>query len=171
MGRFARSTPTDVPVSALKGDGERMPIRADEGMAPELLPGLRRRGFVTTMAIMLMALVAVVVGTLMMRVSTSARQGRAEREQAQVEQLLLAGMDWVRGDSKAEGEMALPPELAAEGAKLKVIRTGQRVEVEATLGRIVMREAMTGDERATSWSNRLICSVDFGHNVPVNAER
>lgn len=145
MGRFARSTPTDMPTPALKGDGERMPIRAGEGMAPELVRSrLRRRGFVTTMAIMLMALVGVVVGTLMMRVSTSARQGRAEREQAQVEQLLLAGMDWVRGDAKAEGEMALPPELAAEGAKLKVIRTGPRVEVEATLGRIVMRQAMPG---------------------------
>ncbi len=146
MGPFARSTPTDMPTPALTGEGERVHVSAGEGMAPEagLRSRLRPRGFVTTMAIMLMALVGVVVGTLMMRVSTSARQGRAEREQAQVEQMMLAGMDWVRGDEKAEGEMTLPPELAGEGAKLKVIRTGQRVEVETTLERIVIRQAITG---------------------------
>lgn len=146
MGRFALSAPTDMPTPALMGEGESMRFRAGEGMAPGFVPRskLRRRGFVTTIAIMLMALVAVVVGTLMMRVSTSARQGRADREQAQVEQLLLAGRDWVRGDEKAEGEMVLPAELAVEGAKLKVLREGKRVEVEATLGRIVMRQAVSG---------------------------
>jgi hypothetical protein len=137
------STPIDMPTPALMGDGERMRFRAGEGMAPEFVLRSGRRGFVTTMAIMLMALVGVVVGTLMMRVSTSARQGRADREQSQVEQLLLAGRDWVRGDEKAKGEMALPASLVAEGAKLRVVREGLSVEVEATLGRIVMRQAVT----------------------------
>jgi hypothetical protein len=105
-------------------------------------PIRRQRGFVTTMAIMLMALVAVVVATLMMRISTSARQGRQEQDQAQVEQLLLAGMDRVRGGESQPGEIALPRSLVEEGAKLTIIRSEGQTELEASLGRIVLRQPL-----------------------------
>jgi hypothetical protein len=102
-----------------------------------------RRGFVTLIAIMLMALVGVAVAAVMMRVSTSARQGRAEREEAQVEELLLAGMNLARqGGVRAEGEIALPAELMMEGAKLRVVRAGKGLELEARIGRLVKRAEM-----------------------------
>jgi hypothetical protein len=146
-----------MPTPAMKVNGEGSGMDAGEGMAP-MAPGVirrrditrqmarGRRGFVTVIAIMLMALVGVAVAAVMMRVSTSARQGRAQREQAQVEQVLLAGMDLARsGAARAEGEMALPDELKREGARLRVVREGKGLALEATLGRLTLRAAMPGE--------------------------
>lgn len=140
-----------MPTPAMALNRERNQVGAGEGMAPGVA-GRRdiirqmargRRGFVTVIAIMLMALVGVAVAAVMMRVGTSARQGRALREQAQVEQVLLAGMDLARsGAARAEGEIALPAELSAEGAKLRVVREGKRLELEARVGRVILRTPM-----------------------------
>src|SRR5438067_6626851 len=84
--------------------------------------GRRQRGFVLTMAIMIMALVGVVLAALMTQAQTRARQVRQGREMAQVEALLLAGEKFAVQGGLNEGEhvVALPAALADSGAQLKV---------------------------------------------------
>ena len=100
----------------------------------------RRIGFVTTLAVMMIALVAVALAALTMRVGTSARQATAAREQAQVELLIQAGLQIAAqheaGDFKAD--VALPDELKEAGAKLTVSVRGKKVEVVAEYGRAKM---------------------------------
>jgi type II secretory pathway component PulK len=98
----------------------------------------RRRGFVLTVAVMLIALAAVAIAVLTARVGTTARQVRQAREQAQVEQLLLAGME-VAKQGQREREIALPSALSENGAKLKLVVRGEQVAVEASMGSTTMR--------------------------------
>ena len=114
---------------------------SDSSPALSLRPP-RQRAFVTTMAIMLIALVAVAVAALTARVGTVARQARQAREQAQVEQLILAGMDLARQGAAEDRAIALPAALTDEGAALRLVKNGKAVEVEASFGRTRMREVM-----------------------------
>jgi type II secretory pathway component PulK len=98
-----------------------------------------RPGFVTTLAVMMIGLVAVALAALTTRVGTAARQAAAAREQAQVEQLLLAGIEIAR-QGAGERPITLPTALADEGAKLKLSVRGKRVEIEAQVGRSHARE-------------------------------
>ena len=103
----------------------------------------RRGAFVTTIAIMLIALVAVALAALTTRIGTTARQARQAREQAQVEQLMLAGMELSRqGGAEVDREIELPAALVEEGAKLRLLRTGKQLEIEAALGHTRMRQPM-----------------------------
>jgi type II secretory pathway component PulK len=100
---------------------------------------MRRAAFVTTLAVMMIALVAVALAALTARVGTAARQATAAREQAQVEQLVTAGMQIAArqtGDFKQD--IPLPEELKEAGAKLTVTVRGKRVEVVAEYGRARM---------------------------------
>ena len=102
----------------------------------------RRNGFVTTLAVMMIALVAVALAALTTRVATAARQATAAREQAQVELLVQAGMQIAAQHSGGGGDfkqdVALPAELKEAGAKLTVSVREKRVEVIAQFGRARM---------------------------------
>jgi hypothetical protein len=86
------------------------------------------------MAVTLMALVAVALACLTARVSTVARQAAADRERAQVEELVLAGIEAARRDPAARG-VELPAALREAGGSLKVTPREGRVEIEAVVGR------------------------------------
>jgi type II secretory pathway component PulK len=100
----------------------------------------RRCGFVTTLAVMMIALVAVALAALTTRVGTAARQATAAREQAQVELLIQAGDQIAarHGTGDFKQEVALPAELSEAGAKLTVSVRGKKVEVAAQYGRAKM---------------------------------
>lgn len=93
-----------------------------------------RRGMVTAMAVTLMVLVGVALAAMTARVSTVARQATAAREQAQVEELVLAGIEAARGNP-AVSAVELPAALREAGASLKVTPREGRVEIEAVVGR------------------------------------
>ena len=100
---------------------------------------MKRAGFVTTLAVMMIALVAVALAALTTRVGTAARQATAAREQAQVELLIQAGMQIAAGKTEDfKQDVALPDELKEEGAKLTVSVRGKKVEVVAEYGRAKM---------------------------------
>jgi type II secretory pathway component PulK len=109
----------------------------------------RHRGFVLTMAIMIMALVGVVLAALMTQAQTQARQVRQAREAAQVEALLLAGEKIAGQDGLNEGEhaIALPVELADSGAHLKISMKGEVRIIEAKAGTRISRERIDADGR------------------------
>jgi uncharacterized membrane protein len=90
----------------------------------------RRSGFITALAITMIALVAVALAGLTARVSTVARQSAQERERAQVEELVLAGIEAVRADP-APREMAVP----GGAGSLKISAHDGRTEIEAVVGR------------------------------------
>src|SRR4051812_25254741 len=72
----------------------------------------RRSGFVTTLAVMMIALVAVALAALTTLVGTAARQATAAREQAQVELLIQAGAQIAaRQTGDFRQDVALPDEL------------------------------------------------------------
>ena len=102
---------------------------------------MRRTGFVTTLAVMMIALVAVALAALTTRVATAARQATAAREQAQVELLIQAGMQIAAqhsGGGDFKQDVTLPDELKEAGASLTVTVRGKRVEVFAEYGRARM---------------------------------
>lgn len=97
--------------------------------------GTTRRGFVTALAVTMIALVAVALAGLTARLSTSARQAAQARERAQVEELVLAGIEAARADPAARA-VELPAGLREAGASLKVTPQEGRVQVEAVVGRM-----------------------------------
>jgi uncharacterized membrane protein len=90
----------------------------------------RRAGFITALAITMIALVAVALAGLTARVSTVARQAAQERERAQAEELVLAGIEAVRADPAVRA-LAVPE---GAGAVTIAARDG-RLVVEAVVGR------------------------------------
>jgi type II secretory pathway component PulK len=111
--------------------------------------GSGHRGFVLTMAIMIMALVGVVLAALTTQAQTQARQVRQAREAAQVEALLLAGEKIVGQGGLNAGEHAitLPVELADSGAQLKVSIKGEVRIIEAKAGTRISRERIDAHGR------------------------
>jgi hypothetical protein len=97
--------------------------------------GLRSRaGFITALAITMIALVGVALAGLTARVGTVARQAAAERERAQAEELVLAGIEAVRVDPAVRA-LAVP-----EGAGSVTITPREGgVIIEAVVGRTVAR--------------------------------
>jgi type II secretory pathway component PulK len=98
-----------------------------------------RPAFVTTLAVMMIALVAVALAALTTRIGTAARQATAAREQAQVEQLVLAGLQ-IAAEQTADvdKDIPLPKELAEAGVKLRVTIRAKHVAIEAQYGRARM---------------------------------
>ena len=90
----------------------------------------RRPGFITALAITMIALIAVALAMMTAQVSTTARQAAQERERAQAEELVLAGIDAVRADPS-------PRDLAVPGGagSLKITSHDGHPAVEATVGR------------------------------------
>lgn len=109
----------------------------------------RHRGFVLTLAIMIMALVGVALAALMTQAQTQARQVRQSREAAQVEALLLAGEKIAGQGGLNEGEhaIALPAEFADWGAQLKVSIKGVVRIIEVKAGTRISRERINADGR------------------------
>jgi type II secretory pathway component PulK len=100
-----------------------------------------RRAFVTTMAVFMIALVAVALAALTSEVGTAARQANAQRERAQAEQLLIAGIEIARqAQLTGDRTIKLPSSLVEEVAGLKINLQGKRLHVEATVGRTKLRE-------------------------------
>jgi type II secretory pathway component PulK len=101
----------------------------------------RRRAFVATFAILLIALVAVALLALANQFATAARQARTQREAAQAEQLLLAGMEIARQPHAAEKQtIKLPAALADDSATLTITRQAGQTTVEARVGKTTFRE-------------------------------
>jgi hypothetical protein len=101
----------------------------------------RRRAFVATFAILMIALVAACLLALANQVGTAVRQARDERETAQAEQLLLAGMEIAR-EGKVAGNQTvkLPAALGDESVSLTITRQGDQTHVHARVGTTVLRE-------------------------------
>src|SRR5258706_2497817 len=98
-----------------------------------------RPAFVTTLAVMMIALVAVALAALTTRIGTAARQSTAAREQAQVEQLVLAGLQIAaQQTADVDKDIPLPKELAEAGAKLKITTRAKHIAIEAQYGRARM---------------------------------
>jgi type II secretory pathway component PulK len=97
---------------------------------------ITRPAFVTTLAVMMIALVAVALAGLTTRLGTAARQATAAREQAQVEQLVLVGLRIAAQQAgDVDQNIPLPEELVEAGAKLKVTIRAKHVAIEAQYGR------------------------------------
>ena len=95
----------------------------------------RRHGFVMVLALTLITLVGVALTTITARLRTSVIQAEDARRRAQVEQLLLAGIEVAReGVAEGKHDVPLPAGLAEEGAKLTVTGAGKRAVIEAVLG-------------------------------------
>ena len=92
----------------------------------------RRPGSVTVFALTLVALVGMALAAITVRLSATAHQAAEARHSAQVQQLILAGIEVARRGI-ATGEVALPDVLAAGGGKLSVKRDGARVIIETEL--------------------------------------
>ena len=90
----------------------------------------RRSGFITALAITMIALIAVALAMLTAQVNTVARQAAQERERAQAEELVLAGIEAVRADP-APREVTVPGGTGS----LKITAHDGRTAVEATVGR------------------------------------
>lgn len=101
----------------------------------------RRQAFVATFAILMIALVAACLLALANQVGTAGRQARAEREAAQAEQLLLAGME-IAGQTRVSEKQTikLPTALGDESVSLTLTRQGDQTTVEARVGATVLRE-------------------------------
>jgi hypothetical protein len=103
----------------------------------------RRRAFVATMAILMIGLVATCLLALANQVGTAVRQARGEREAAQAEQLLLAGMEIARqtrvGDKQT---VKLPAALGDESVSLTITRQGDQTTIEARVGKNTLREPL-----------------------------
>jgi len=104
-----------------------------------------RRGFVIAIAVMLIALVAVALAAMSARISTVARQSMQAAQQAQSEQLILAGMD-IAKESPAAREIRLPGALVEEGAKLRLLKTGNQLDLEVSLNRTRMHQPILADK-------------------------
>ena len=117
----------------------------------------RRRAFATTMAIMFIALVGVALAAMSARLTTVARQGRQQREAAQLRQLLQAGTQLARS-SPGEGRRSieLPARLKDAGAKLDIETKGREVTVEASIGADRASHVVTLDESGNSIRVRLV---------------
>jgi ABC-type transporter Mla subunit MlaD len=105
----------------------------------------RRRGFATTIALVLVGLVGLTLAAVAMSLTRDARRTGAEATDAQLRQLIVAGSIEARqfvqsGDAKAGDvrKVALPPELTNDGASAEVRWTqgtsGLEAEVIASIG-------------------------------------
>lgn len=104
----------------------------------------RRRAFISIMAIMMMALVAAAVAALATQLATSARQANTQREEAQAEQLLIAGMEIARQTKPTAAQsIKLPAALSEESASLKLTPGKNQVAIEAQVGKTAFREETT----------------------------
>jgi type II secretory pathway component PulK len=98
---------------------------------------------VTAFAVTLIALVAVALAALTARVSTVAREAARDRERAQVEELIDAGVRMARQSARAEARsIELPDVLKEQAASLKLTPRGDGVEVEAALGSTRMTQVV-----------------------------
>ena len=114
------------------------------------LPRTRRRAFISIMAIMMMALVAAALVALATQLATSARQANTQREEAQAEQLLIAGMEIARqAKPNAPQSITLPAALSEDSASLKLTPGKNQVAIEARGGKTVFREESAGKRDAT----------------------
>jgi type II secretory pathway component PulK len=98
------------------------------------------------MAIMLMAIVAVALAALTSRLGTAARIARAEREEAQVRQLLLAGVEYARAHPhEGERAMPLPEAVMNQGASVKITTKDGRSRIEARVGKSAVTQTVEPD--------------------------
>ena len=91
---------------------------------------MTRRGFVTIFALTLVALVGLALAAITVRLGATARAVADARRTAQVQQLILAGMEAARAGGDGAREVGLPGALAAEGAKVRVEQRGGRVVID-----------------------------------------
>jgi type II secretory pathway component PulK len=95
-----------------------------------------RRGFALIFAITLLGLVGATLALLATHFASEAKRTRVQAADAQARQLLIAGHLAARahGDSLAAGkpvEIALPPSLVQDGAKLTIAGSLNEVRVDA----------------------------------------
>ena len=102
----------------------------------------RRSGFITALAITMIALIAVALAMLTARVNTVARQAMQERQRAQAEELVLAGIEAVRAEPAVRA-MAVPEGV---GSVTITAREG-RVVIEAVVGRTRVAREVDVKER------------------------
>jgi type II secretory pathway component PulK len=96
------------------------------------------------MAIMMMGLVAAAVAALATQLATSARQANTQREEAQAEQLLIAGIEIARqAKPNAAQSIKLPAALSEESASLKLTPAKNQVAIEAQVGKTLFRQPAT----------------------------
>ena len=110
-----------------------------------------RPGFVTTVAVMMIALVGVALAGLTAHLSTVARQAMQARERAQAEELVLAAVEVLRADPAATG-VELPAALKELGASVKVAaREGARREIEVVVGRTRVAQVVEAKDGAVTF--------------------
>ena len=115
-----------------------------------------RRAFATTMAIMFIALVGVALAAMSARLTTVARQGRQQREAAQLRQLLHAGTQLARSWSEGRHSVDLPARLKDAGANLNIEMKGREATVEASIGTDRASHVVTLDEGGNPIRVRMI---------------
>jgi type II secretory pathway component PulK len=84
------------------------------------------------MALMLIALVAVALAAMTTGLATAARQSRDQQDQAQLRQLLHAGVQLARANQPGAAQL---PESLKERAQLTVETTGNQATVRAAVGK------------------------------------
>ena len=105
----------------------------------------RRRGFATTIALVLLGLVGLTLAAIALTLTRDARRTGTEAADAQLRQLIMAGSIEARdviqkGNAKAGDvrTVTLPPELANDGARVELRWTqnagGLGTEVKASIG-------------------------------------
>ena len=117
----------------------------------------RSRGFATLTALTLLAFVAVLLTAMGTWIGLDARRSHEAAVEAQLRQLLLAGAAIaIASDGHAANDVALPPALAADGARLIVraantSESARRVTIEATIGDRQSRQVITLARRGDRW--------------------
>ena len=91
-----------------------------------------RRALATTMALMLIALVSVALVTMTTRLATAARQSRDRQDQAQLRQLLHAGVELARANQTGGAPL---PEPLKDHAQLTVETSGNQATIRAAVGK------------------------------------
>jgi type II secretory pathway component PulK len=84
------------------------------------------------MALMLIALVAVALASMTTRLGTAARQSRDQQDQAQLRQLLHAGVAQARANQTGAAQI---PEPLKDHAQLTVEMTGNQATIRIVIGK------------------------------------
>jgi type II secretory pathway pseudopilin PulG len=126
--------------------------------------GERRGGFAMIVVIVLLGLVAAAMASVTTLVVYDARRTRQVRSEAQLREMLLAGAaaaqaraaTWSQEAGEQSWSVALPPELAREGAALTVrlVPQGQdelRATVTAQLDERSMRQRLALKREGQAW--------------------
>jgi type II secretory pathway component PulK len=120
----------------------------------------RRRGFALIIAITLIGLLGITIGTIGIAMRTDVLRTRQAVDDAQLRQLLLAGAQQARarlaGATPVDGAMTLPQEIAGDGASVQLTQEStasdqSAVRIDASVGKRQLSQVVHFAHRNDTW--------------------